>query len=1706
MEQMDSQMKSSRSLPPLVEGKIHGSLRLVINEILWVRRSPGDIMVVASWWGEHDNAQFRPRDSTTGTERTIDDITKVYDIKTTATLFEDYIKNCDTIELVIIAENTHDIIGRGHIGELSKIFSCKYYSQFIPILNNNGHKIGKLHVSLQLTYLTKHSNIQSKTHKYDKKEDRDILLFAIDNLQCNEKMPVKSYNNVVNTEEKKSMKSEQIDTYNRYRSILKTKRLEFQESRKKMNEMVTDKLVTQIVAKAQHLREAILKETYKEDSLTLSDNSLSNGASSNASVENKTKLYKYILGMEMTPSEEKKVLNTLRSIPPNLSLIDLTSKIITTGKDDNMSTGWNKNFSVKLDNPKKHALDENATYIGLEETYLLDYVNSIRIFIESFILTPAGYRRAKSTCLQYDVPLSLTYFIQYDTTFGSIRQISSKSSKETKFIRTCAKKQVGQVVNFNSEGIYSISRHNIKKNLPLKFKVFVKHRNQKLPTELGFGFMNISDIINTTNLSSIHCIAIANKGIKIGELKVITELGCDFIHFGKEFVDAVISKKENLPILEKKSLTSSNNNKYKSATGTHSSKSNCKVSSVSAKRIECLTSNSNKDVVIAKDITEHQEQSSDNKKIDTSNPESGTKDKVLLHGLIYVAEGKDLSESNTYLICRAFWREDKATSQICNTKNPLYHFFQQVPLIHGTELLERIRNNYIIIEVYNRKNSGTDSLLGIAKLPVHQLYIAYRDPLILPHLLLSKYPVISVDGWVNINDPVSGKFCGKLLALVALGTAEQIALLEVSRGLRNTNNILRTDYNYHCCVPDNTNNAIGGQESIQYNVPEVSNLSSKQSTRGNNFAYHIYNMPDQDLTSVDYKTQESQTDISSLKNVRPEKPIQEAESSEHLALRTLVDHLTNVLHINKISTNRSAQTEMNQVDEREIHRELCLNTLNSNSLTDDNDSCNPKNDFRLPTEMYRSVGVGAEYDEDLDQQQNNTYNLSNSSLMERNAQKVELNMNCTSSFFRSVVEIECALHLPKIEGPNESIEPSTYVTFQDLTHKLDSTDQLNSYIATNIFPHSCNPKWNWRCDAKLSTDLLLNNQKRLILKVWHLIDPDVSKDINLRKDIVIGFSAIDLSVLMTGFPTVSGWFHIMDFTGKCNGQIKISITPLDNLSSLGKFAPTNTTNLSRQSNLSQTNCPHLYNAPCTNTELNGAHQISYASQNNDKYVQNDCKLNVDRGHNLEDISMSFLSSSLKQKLTELDEITKRLQSRLHDVTNTAFEDEFDNDFDIIEPNSDNENTNDRNIEMARYPQSTVSEYSNNETSQMPKQCEIQNDQNVINDERQTSSIISSTSNLHFEPASNKTRAISSEATDTGYCSSSNIRFSQHPGYSSTQYQNQSSSRHTYLSDSTTEYPMRGTKTHINHLLDKLSLDLPPRSCSEAAIPIRKNILELFASLREHRNNSQDKEKNGRDINTYTVLTQTDNNQHAHSHTTNFITSKTTVGESISVESPHNRISTVIREELVAEENNDSTNCDELTTYLITSNVRHTDLDSIFNPLLYQHLMPDLQVAAAVSPEGDAVEQLDNRYARSFDIARCNSNLNHSKENNALFQNNAQLKDRARALEFDKKKEVFDLTSSSISENVDNSIDMTVIYKSSEKDLRSANSMESTAIPSLTGSSVQAEVEIKDYSILSELSVPGVSRQAPEGGNPVEEVKTSSMAKRQNDTQDVSADN
>lgn len=170
--------------------------------------------------------------------------------------------------------------------------------------------------------------------------------------------------------------------------------------------------------------------------------------------------------------------------------------------------------------------------------------------------------------------------------------------------------------------------------------------------------------------------------------------------------------------------------------------------------------------------------------------------------------------------------------------------------------------------------------------------------------------------------------------------------------------------------------------------------------------------------------------------------------------------------------------------------------------------------------IYRSVGVGAEFDEVANQGPSTSYatadsmsvsgfdgrlpvaaDRSSTNLPERDGTALSAGKACfdnrlstvvsprlpisagneggdseasdvENSSFRAVVEIECALHLPKVEKPDEAVEPCTYVTFQKARNNADS--QYGSYVVTNLCPFSCSPKWDWRCDTKLSNDLLDN--------------------------------------------------------------------------------------------------------------------------------------------------------------------------------------------------------------------------------------------------------------------------------------------------------------------------------------------------------------------------------------------------------------------------------------------------------------------------------------------------------------------------------------------------------------------------------------------------------------------------------------------------------
>ncbi|XP_072039618.1 C2 domain-containing protein 3-like [Amphiura filiformis] len=141
---------------------------------------------------------------------------------------------------------------------------------------------------------------------------------------------------------------------------------------------------------------------------------------------------------------------------------------------------------------------------------------------------------------------------------------------------------------------------------------------------------------------------------------------------------------------------------------------------------------------------------------------------------------RDMATRNTYLVCRMFWSDDSVRSNVCwGTPEPNYNFIQVAPVLVTPSLLERTRNNVMVIEVWDKKTSAqNDQLVGIAKVSLHQLYMSFRDRRIASTLLKSQFPVVAVDNYVNITDPFSGTQYGQIKVLLALGSMEQISALQ----------------------------------------------------------------------------------------------------------------------------------------------------------------------------------------------------------------------------------------------------------------------------------------------------------------------------------------------------------------------------------------------------------------------------------------------------------------------------------------------------------------------------------------------------------------------------------------------------------------------------------------------------------------------------------------------------------------------------------------------------------------------------------------------------------------------------------------------------------------------------------------------------------------------------------------------------------------
>ncbi|XP_078196374.1 C2 domain-containing protein 3 isoform X10 [Callithrix jacchus] len=134
--------------------------------------------------------------------------------------------------------------------------------------------------------------------------------------------------------------------------------------------------------------------------------------------------------------------------------------------------------------------------------------------------------------------------------------------------------------------------------------------------------------------------------------------------------------------------------------------------------------------------------------------------------------------------------------------------------------------------------------------------------------------------------------------------------------------------------------------------------------------------------------------------------------------------------------------------------------------------------------------------------------------------------------FAVSILVERAMHLSLKGSPLTERKvsiPSCCVSF--------ATADESSPVYTQVVENTDSPIWNFQQQSRLSKELLLDPQRTLVFKVWH----------KGEEERVIGFASVDLSPLLSGFQFVCGWYNITDFSGECQGQIKVAISPLESL-------------------------------------------------------------------------------------------------------------------------------------------------------------------------------------------------------------------------------------------------------------------------------------------------------------------------------------------------------------------------------------------------------------------------------------------------------------------------------------------------------------------------------------------------------------------------------
>ncbi|XP_069747923.1 C2 domain-containing protein 3 isoform X3 [Narcine bancroftii] len=449
-----------------------------------------------------------------------------------------------------------------------------------------------------------------------------------------------------------------------------------------------------------------------------------------------------------------------------------------------------------------------AVKLNAERLALLQRIYLARVIIETLKLPPDSTcttPKEKGNGGKPPRPVSgrkCTYIVECNFPMTT----SSRSGVQEPYLgseitRVASSKIIKQVVKFQQRFVFPICFDDLMIkhwwNSNLTFNIYLKKITQKKPILIGKASLILRTIIQSDLLSisselpvEMMCNNKENHQ-QIGLLKVSMALAVDNKDFTRANARLAVSPRSAYAVSSPASTFQSDHNVV-DLCPLNSHLANLQPPELLEKgNIETrLKQSHTKDISKKYNANHHHLPSvpEAQNSIGQCNSSVDEEENFLLHILLMVPDGKNFvmrdgcvqKQWNIYLKCKLFSAEEATRSPVSwNTNRPIFNFSLIAPITLTSTLLERMKNNMIIIEIWNKAiASGQENLLGLVKLPLHQFYLSFRD-LKISHLLLqAQYPVVAVDSYMPVMDVFTGNQRGSLRVLLAMGGADQIAALQ----------------------------------------------------------------------------------------------------------------------------------------------------------------------------------------------------------------------------------------------------------------------------------------------------------------------------------------------------------------------------------------------------------------------------------------------------------------------------------------------------------------------------------------------------------------------------------------------------------------------------------------------------------------------------------------------------------------------------------------------------------------------------------------------------------------------------------------------------------------------------------------------------------------------------------------------------------------